>query len=111
MVRHSEFRGILRNRNAGGGLVLAFDLSQLIMQARSFGARRFSFGSVLDSADASHRVEDLGHGSALAVTDMFELVGVIVLVQSMGLTCVTCGAAWLGGSGETLGHDQIARRV
>jgi len=25
--------------------------------------------------------------------------------------CVTCDVAWLGGSGETVEYDQIARRV
>ena len=55
------------------------------MQARSFGAILFSFGSVLDSGNTSHRVEDFGHGSALAVADMFELVGEIGLVQGIGL--------------------------
>jgi hypothetical protein len=67
---------------------LAFDLSQLIMQACSFGVRLFSFGSVLDSANTAHRVEDFGHGSALAAADMFELVGVIVLVEGMSLSSV-----------------------
>jgi hypothetical protein len=48
-------------------LVLAFDVSQLITQAHSFGAGLFGFGGVLDSANASHCVEDFGHGVALAV--------------------------------------------
>lgn len=58
------------------------------MQACSFGVRLFSFGSVLDSANTAHRVEDFGHGSALAAADMFELVGVIVLVEGMSLSSV-----------------------
>jgi len=36
------------------------------------------------AATLSHRIERFDHGSAFAVADMFELVGVIVLVQGMG---------------------------
>jgi hypothetical protein len=37
----------------------AFDLSQLITQARSFGARSLSLDLMLNSANASHRVEGM----------------------------------------------------
>jgi hypothetical protein len=72
----------LGSKNAGGGLVLAFNSTQLIMQARSFGAILFSFDTELDGADASHRGDDLGDDTALAVAGRFELVGEIVLVPA-----------------------------
>jgi hypothetical protein len=64
---------------------LAFDSSQLIAQARSFGAILFGFDTELDGADAAHRVDNLGDATALAVAGMFELVNEIVLVQGVGL--------------------------
>lgn len=77
----------LRSRD-GGGLVLAFDLSQLVVQVRCFHAGVFSFGSVLDGGNASHCVEDFGHGVAFAMADVFQLVGEPVLIQGDGLGVV-----------------------
>jgi len=67
---------------------LAFDSSQLITQARGLGAILFGFDTELDSANAAHRVDQLGDGTVLAVASMFELVDEIVLVQSVGLLFV-----------------------
>ncbi len=65
------------------------------MQARSFGAILFTFDTELDGADASHRVDDLGDGTALAVAGMFELVlGQIVLVQGIGLNFVNAAVTF-----------------
>src|SRR4029077_1635097 len=64
----------LGSRDAVGGLVLAFDLSQLITQARSYGAILFGFDTELDGTHAAHRVDQLGDGTALAVAGMLELV-------------------------------------
>lgn len=75
----------LGSGDADAGLVLAFDLSQLITQTRRFGAVLFSFDTVLDSADTAHRIHKLDHGTALAVAGMCELFDKIVLVQGIGL--------------------------
>src|SRR6266700_1985613 len=70
------------------GLVLAFDLSQLITWARSFGAILFSFDTELDSVDGTPRIHNLDDSTGLAVAGMFELVGEIVLVEGIGLNFV-----------------------
>jgi hypothetical protein len=57
-------------------LELVFDLSQLITQAGSFGAVFCGFGIVLDGDDATHRVNDLGDATALAVAGRSVLVGI-----------------------------------
>jgi hypothetical protein len=57
-------------------LELVFDLSQLITQAGSFGAVFCGFGIVLDGDDATHRVNDLGDATALAVAGRSDLVGI-----------------------------------
>jgi len=64
---------------------LVSDLSQLITQARSCVAILFGFNTELDCADAAHRVDDLGHATALAVAGMFEPVDEIVLEQRASL--------------------------
>src|ERR1700686_4952914 len=84
-VARSEFGRRLGSRDGGFVFVFAFDSSQLITQARSFGAILFGFDTELDGADAAHRVDDLGDATALAVAGMFELVDEIVLVQGVGL--------------------------
>lgn len=92
-------------------LALAFDLSQLITQGRSFGAILFGFDTELDGADAAHRVDDLGDGAALAVAGMFELVGKIVLVQGVGLHFVNTAVKILDvRPAPSLRDDRIADR-
>ena len=46
------------------------------------------FGAVLDGSNTSHCIEDLGHGCALAVADVLEIVGVLILVDGVGLRCI-----------------------
>ena len=76
------------SRDGDAGLELAFGLSQLIMQARSFGAIFCGFDTVLNSANAAHRIEDLDDGAALALAGMGELIDEIVLVKGKGLGIV-----------------------
>ena len=53
---------------------MAFDLSQLITQAGSFGTILFGFDTELDGTNAARRIDQLGHGTVLAIAGMFELV-------------------------------------
>jgi hypothetical protein len=69
-------------------LVLRFDSSELITQAGSFGTILSGFDTVLDCANAAHRIEDLDDSAAPAVAGMRELVDEIVLVQGLGLSFV-----------------------
>jgi len=78
----------LGSRDADAGLILRFDLSNLITQAGSFGAILFSFDTELDCADAAHRIHNLDNGTTLAVASMRELFGEIILVQGLGLDFV-----------------------
>ena len=75
-------------RGTDAGSVLAFGLGQLISQALGFGAILFSFDTKLDGPHAADRIHDLGDAIALALAEMFELVGEIVLVQGISLGLV-----------------------
>jgi hypothetical protein len=75
----------LGSRNADAGLVLRFNFSEPITQARSFGAILFSFDTVLDGRDAAHCIHNLGEGIFFALAKIFELVGVIILAQGFSL--------------------------
>jgi hypothetical protein len=61
----------LGSGDAFGELVFALDLSQLITQARSFGAILLRRDMVLDGANAPHRVENLDESIVLAFARMF----------------------------------------
>src|SRR5260370_30532471 len=84
-------RRTLGSRDAGGGLVLVFDLSQFITQTRSFGAILCRFDMELDGGDAADRIENLGDGIVLAFAGVFELVGKIVLVFCIALQSRNAG--------------------
>src|SRR6185437_6731933 len=73
------------SRPAGARLILAFDLGQLIMQARSFSAILCRLNTVLHSRDAAHRIHHLRECVALALAKMLKLVGVIVLALGPSL--------------------------
>jgi hypothetical protein len=66
-------------------LVLAFGLSQLITQARCFGAILFRVDTVLGGRYAAHSIHNLGEGIFFALAKIFELVGVIILAQGFSL--------------------------
>jgi hypothetical protein len=61
----------LGSRDAGGGLVLDFDLSQFFTQARSFIAIFLSLDMEFDGTNAADRIEKLGDTIALAFAGMF----------------------------------------
>ena len=67
---------------------MAFNLRQLITQARGFGAILFGFNPELDGAEAAHGVDHLGDRTILPLAGMFELVREVVLVQGVGLDSV-----------------------
>src|SRR5260370_7188620 len=95
ITRHSEShksiiraRRTLGSRDAGGGLVLVFDLSQFITQTRSFGAILCRFEMDLGGGDAADRIHKLADSVVLAVlafAHVFELIGKIVLVLCIAL--------------------------
>ncbi len=72
----------------GAELALARDLSQFIAKALSLRVSALSLSAMLHGRDTSHRVEDVRHGSALAMPDMFELIRVVILVNGMCLCLV-----------------------
>src|SRR6266513_1635945 len=78
----------LGNRDAGGGLIFAFDLSQFFAQSCRFLAILCRFHMVLDGRDAADRIHKLANSIVLAVlafAHVFEAVCKIVLVLCVAL--------------------------
>jgi len=66
-------------------MVLVFELTQFVAQAGGFVAILLRLEAELGSRNAANRIENLGDGILLAFARMFELVGLIFLIQDVSL--------------------------
>ena len=66
-------------------MVLVFELTQFVAQAGGFVAILLGLEAELGSRNAANRIDNLGDGILLAFARMFELVGLIFLIQGVSL--------------------------